>query len=138
MLEFIFFDHGLCQRFVAYLADQGLAAVVRDDHFGWVVGVDEAALDEMRILSIEAEYEALEHEQMHLTERSEGGLEKFAAGFGVGLPSGEQIMVDIPPALAKRLIAQFSLDEIHEMFSRVAAQALQPDHRPVCQRDEPS
>lgn len=135
MLEFIFFDHDLCQRFVAYLAKEGIESKVRDDHFGWVVGLDETLLDDMRILAIEAEYEALEHEQMHLTEEGEGGLEKFAAGFGVALPSGETILVDIPPNLATRLIAQFTLDEIHEMFSRVAAQALQPDHRPVCQRD---
>ncbi len=135
MLEFIFFDKTLCDRFVDSMRRKDLHTEVRDDHFGWVVGLDENGMSDILILQVESEYEALQDEQMHLTEQAEGGLEKHAAGFEVALPGGDTTMVSIPPALAARLVAQFSFGEIHELFARVAAAALNPDNRPICQRE---
>ncbi len=134
MLEFIFFDTELRDRFIAEIGRRGLGHEMRDDHFGWVVGVEEGDLSEALVLEIEALYEELQDEQMERTEQADGGLERHAAGFAVTLPDGRNTVVSIPPALAARLMAQFSLEEIHEMFSRVAAAAIHPDERPICQR----
>ncbi len=135
MLEFIFFDSGLRDRFVAARQAQGLVAVARDDHFALVVSLDETDLSDVLILEIESEYEALQDEQMQLTEQAEGGLGKHVVGFEVALPAGGSTMVSIPPALAARLVAHFDFDEIHDLFNRVAAAALNPDDRPICQRE---
>ncbi|MDA8225955.1 MAG: hypothetical protein M0T86_08555 [Betaproteobacteria bacterium] len=136
MLEFIFFDTELRDRFIAAMDERQLRHEMRDDHFGWVVGVEECELAEGLVLEIEALYEALQEEQMRRTETAEGGLEKHAAGIAVELPDGASTMVSIPPELASRLLAHFSFEEIHQMFSRVAAAALHPDDRPICQREQ--
>jgi hypothetical protein len=135
MLDFIFFDVGLRDRFVASLQEKSITTHVQDDHFGWTVHFDEMNLSDEAVHDIETEYEALEMEQMHLIEQEEGGVEKHAAGFEVRLPEGGSVMVSIPPALAARLVQEFTFDEIQEMFSSVAAAAIHPDHRPLCQRE---
>ena len=136
MLEFIFFDTELRDRFVVAIKQYGLSYEVRDDHFGWVVGVDESVLDDTLILDIEVLYDTLQDEQMHKIEQSEGGLQKHVAGFSVKLPDGNHTTVAIPPDLAARLMEHFSFDDIHHLFSRVAAAAINPDHRPICQRED--
>ncbi len=136
MLEFIFFETELRDRFVDAMQQRALRCEVRDDHFGWVVGVDESMLSEALILEIEALYEALQDEQMHRIEQAEGGLQKHVAGFSVELPDGSHTTVAMPPDLAARLLEHFTLDDIHQMFSRVAAAALNPDSRPICQRED--
>ena len=135
MLDFIFFDEGLRDRFVASLQGKSIATHMKDDHFGWTVHFDEVSLTDEVVHEIEAEYEALEIEQMHLIEQEEGGLEKHVAGFEVHLPDGNTVMVSINPGLAARLIQEFTFDEIHDMFSSVAAAAINPDRRPLCQRE---
>lgn len=63
-------------------------------------------------------------------------LQKHVGGFGVKLPDGSQTTIAIPPDLAARLMEHFSFDDIHQLFSRVAAVAINPDHRPICQRED--
>ncbi len=108
---------------------------MRDDHFGWVVGIDETGLSDVVMLELEDVYETFQDEERVRIESSEGGLEKHVAGFGVTLPDGGHTTVAIAPALAARLIQHFSLDEIHQIFSRVAEAVIAPDDRPICQRE---
>jgi hypothetical protein len=132
MLDFIFFEASFRDRFVGYLTSLHLASEVREDHFGWVVAVPEAQLTDELMHELEATYEALQDEQMQVTEQSEGGLEKHVAGFRVDLPDGQTTTVAVPPELANRLMTHFSLEEIHTLFATVARSALQPYNGPIC------
>lgn len=131
-LEFIFFETVLRDRFIDYLTSLNLNSEQRDDHFGWVIAVPEAQLDDTLMVQLEAEYEILQDEQMRMVEASEGGLEKHVVGFCVDLPDGNTTTVSIPPDLAGRLMANFTIEEIHTMFAAVAKSALQPYNGPVC------
>jgi hypothetical protein len=131
-LEFIFFEAVLRDRFVDYLSGLSLISEQRDDHFGWVVAVPELQLTQELMDLLEAAYDKLQEEQMQLVEAEEGGLEKHVAGFCVDLPDGGTTTVGIPPDLAGRLMANFTVEEIHTMFAAVAKSALQPYNGPVC------
>ncbi|MFA5169997.1 MAG: hypothetical protein WC426_00390 [Sulfuriferula sp.] len=131
-LEFIFFEAVLRDRFVDYLMGLNLKSEHRDDHFGWIVAVPEDQLDDALMSKLEAYYEVLQDEQMKMVEAAEGGLEKHVAGFCVDLPDGNTTTVSIPPELANRLLANFSIEEVHTMFAAVAKSALQPYNGPVC------
>lgn len=135
MLEFIFFDRAISDHFVAEMNRRGMKNELRDDHFGWVVSVDEEGLSDVLVLELEDIYEEFQEQERHRVESSEGGLEKHVAGFGVTLPDGSHTTVALAPDLASRLLAHFSLDEIHHMFSSVATAVIAPDDRPLCQRE---
>lgn len=135
MLEFIFFDRTMSDRFVAEMDRRGMKNEMRDDHFGWVVSVDETGLSDVLVLELEDIYEEFQEQERHRVEAIEGGLEKHVAGFGVTLPDGGHTTVAIAPELASRLLAHFSLDEIHHIFSCVAEAVIDPDDRPICQRE---
>lgn len=132
MLDFIFFDAGIRDRYVAYLKSLQLASTVRDDHFGWVVEVPEKQLTDALMHELEATYDALQDEQMRLTEEETGGLEKHVAGFRVTLPDGRTTTVAVSPDIANRLMAHFSLEEIDALFASVASSALHPNNDPIC------
>jgi hypothetical protein len=125
MLEYIFFDAGLRDEFVAYAHGLGLACELRDDNMGLVVAIDEEALNDDLEDQLEAHYEQLEERQAELLTQEEGGLKQLA-GFRVNLPDGQSCQVPLPPEMANRLMASFSLDEIQALLDTVARSVLDP------------
>lgn len=125
MLEYIFFDAGLREQFVAYAQSRGLTCELRDDALGLVVALDEDALDDDLEDSLENRYEQLQDEQAKLLMQEEGGLQQLA-GFRVNLPDGQSCQVPLPPELANRLMASFSLAEIQTLLDTVARSVLDP------------
>ncbi len=125
MLEYIFFDAGLRDEFVAHVRDLGLACELRDDNMGLVVAVDEEALNDDLEDQLEERYEQLEERQAELLTQEEGGLKQLA-GFRVNLPDGQSCQVPLPPELANRLMAGFSLEEIQTLLDTVARSVLDP------------
>ena len=131
MMEYIFFDAGLRDRFVGHARSLGVACDLRDDHMGWIVAVPEDLADDLAE-SLEAHYDELEEEQSGLMSQSEGGLRRLA-GFQLVLPDGQTCMVPLQPDVANRLLACFSLEEIQVLFDTVARSALNPKDRPLCE-----
>lgn len=132
MMEYMFFDAALRDKFVAQLRELGIACTLRDDNLGLIVGVPED-LPEATEDSIEACYEALQEEQARVVDQSAGGLKKHLAGFRVELPEGQSCMVALQPDIANRLLNCFSLEEIQTLFATVAKSALRPQDGPLCQ-----
>ena len=125
MLEYIFFDAGLRDEFVAYTRNLGLTCELRDDNMGLVVAVDEETLNDDLEDQLETRYEQLEKRQAELLAQEEGGLKQLA-GFRVNLPDGQSCQVPLPPEMANRLMASFSLEEIQTLLDTVARSALDP------------
>lgn len=125
MLEYIFFDAGLRDSFVAHAGSLGLECELRDDALGLVVALDEEALNDELEDSLEERYEQLQDEQAGLLAQEDGGLQQLA-GFRVNLPDGQSCQVPLPPELANRLMASFSLDEIQTLLDTVARSVLDP------------
>jgi hypothetical protein len=132
MMEYMFFDAALRDKFVEHIRELGVACTLKGDSLGLVVGVPED-LPETAEASIETCYEALQEEQASLVDQSEGGLKKHLAGFRLELPDGQSSTVALPPDIANRLLDCFSLEEIQALFATVAKCTLNPQNTPLCQ-----
>lgn len=130
MMEFIFFDESLRNRFVEQAKAMEVICELRDDTMGMVVAVADD-LDSDLLTTLEGHYESLQDEQSGLLAQSEGGF-KSLAGFSVVLPDGQRNMVPLQPEMANRLLACFSMDEIQLLFSTVARSVLEPQNEHLC------
>lgn len=129
MIEYIFFDAALRDKFVAHAEQQGVSCLVSDDPMGFVVAVPED-LPEATADALEAHYEALEAEQETLSQE-QGDLHRLA-GFGFSLPNGEARLLPVEPALANRLLAHFSMEEIRQLLEDTALCTLNPNQAHLC------
>lgn len=130
MMEYIFFDENLRDRFVAYAKGLSVACKLQDDNMGMVVRVADDLNDELMAV-LEAHYEELENEQSQLMAQIDGGLRSLA-GFSLVLPDGAITTVPLQPDVANRLLANFSIDEIQALFSTIARCALEPKEKHLC------
>jgi hypothetical protein len=131
MMEYIFFNANLRDRFVEHAKDLGVACDSRDDNMGLVVAVPEDLADDL-VDNLEARYDELQEEQSDLMSQSEGGLKKLA-GFKLVLPDGRTCMVPLQPDMANRLLSCFSFEEIQVLFDTVARSALDPKDSHLCE-----
>ncbi|HXU92647.1 MAG TPA: hypothetical protein VFP33_03225 [Gallionella sp.] len=130
MIEYIFFDTDLRDRFVEYAASQGVSCTLQDDPMGMVVAVPEDTADDIEE-ALERCYGELEEEQSELVLEEEGGLSRLA-GFRYNLPDGQSRRAPLQSDIANRLMAAFSLEEIRALFETVARSALEPKEEHLC------
>jgi hypothetical protein len=131
MMEYMFFDADLRDKFVQHVRELGVPCTLQGDSMGMVVAVPED-LPEAIEESLETFYETLQQEQSDLVDQSEGGLKKHLAGFRLELPDGQTSTVALQPDIANRLLDCFSLEEIQALFATVAKCALNPQNTPLC------
>ncbi|MDR3369834.1 hypothetical protein [Rhodoferax sp.] len=132
--EYIFFDASLADALASFAAGLGVSAQVRADALGgWVVQVPEdmpAGAED----AIETEYDRLMLRQRDVLDAADGADANDVLGVQVTLPGGESCLVRVPPHLGRRLVDQFSFEEIHQLVTLIAAQALQPADGPLCRK----
>ncbi|MDO8990384.1 MAG: hypothetical protein Q7U91_12215 [Sideroxyarcus sp.] len=130
MIEYIFFDAALRDKFVAFAEQRGVPCTATDDSMGLEVAIPEDLPDEL-IDELEACYDSLQDEQAELS-KDEGELKRLA-GFRFNLPDGQSRMLPLQTEMASRLLASFSLEEIQGLFDAVAACTLNPGDERLCQ-----
>jgi hypothetical protein len=132
--EYMFFDEGLRDRFVAFAAARGIAGTVRQDEIaGFVVTLPDE-MDDALEEAVEAEYKTIMDEQMLLAESDEELVSHHAAGTTVTLTDGTTRTVRIPPPIARRLFEHFTSDEIHEIATAIAHSVENPIDGPICRK----
>jgi hypothetical protein len=129
MIEYIFFDATLRDKFVAYAEQHGAPCTATEDNLGLVVAIPEDIPENMAD-KIEEYYDALEDEQANLS-KSEGDLKRLA-GFRFNLPNGESRMLPLQTEMANRLMVHFTLEEIQNLFNAVADCALNQNEEHLC------
>jgi hypothetical protein len=129
MIEYIFFDTALRDKFVAFAEQRGVPCTLSDDSMGLEVAIPEELPDEL-IDELEACYDALQDEQADQS-REEGDLNRLA-GFRFNLPDGQSRMLPLQTEMANRLLANFSLEEIQGLFDAVADCTLNPGNEHLC------
>lgn len=129
MIEYIFFDAALRDKFLKYAQEHDVPCSAVDDNMGMVVEVSEDIAEDMSD-KLEEFYEALEDEQASLS-RAEGDLNRLA-GFGFKLPNGEARMLPLEPDMANRLMLHFTLEEIQGLLNSVAQFTLEPPNDHLC------
>ena len=132
--EYIFFDEGLRDRFVAFASGHGITSTIRKDEIaGFVVTLPGEFADELQD-ALEAEYESIMDEQMLLAESDEELVSHHAVGTTVTLTDGTTRTVRIPPPIARRLLEHFTSGEIHEIVTAIAQSVENPIDGPICRK----
>ncbi|MBI5006013.1 MAG: hypothetical protein HZB95_02695 [Nitrosomonadales bacterium] len=129
MIEYIFFDAALRDKFVSYARQHDVPCNAVEDNLGLVVEVSEDIPEEISD-KLEEYYEALEDEQTSLS-KAEGDLKRLA-GFRFNLPNGESRMLPLQTEVANRLLVHFTLAEIQALFENVARCTLDPNDEQLC------
>jgi len=129
MIEYIFFDATLRDKFVEYAEQRGVPCIASDDSMGLVVAIAEDIPEDISD-DIEDYYETLEDEQEEISQ-SNGDLNRLA-GFNFSLPDGQQRMLPLPSDMANRLLATFSLEEIQGLLNATAERTLNPNAEHLC------
>lgn len=124
MIEYIFFDAALRDKFLAFAEQRDVACTATNDSMGLVVAIPEDISEEVAD-EIEEYYEVLEDEQEDLS-KAKGDLNRLA-GFNFTLPDGQQRMLPLPSEMANRLLEHFSMEEIQGLLNDVAERTLNPN-----------
>lgn len=129
MIEYIFFDAALRDKFIEYAEQQRVPCTASNDPLGLVVSIPENLSDEL-MDELEERYDTLQNEQSDLIAQTEG-LQRLA-GFRFNLPDGQTRMLTVETDMANRLLANFSLSEIQTLFDRVARSTVNPNDDHLC------
>lgn len=129
MIEYIFFEAALRDKFVAFAEQHGVPCTASDDSMGLLVAIPEDIPEELSD-EIEEYYESLEDEQETLS-KAKGDLNRLA-GFNFSLPDGQQRMLPLPSDMANRLLEHFSMEEIQGLLSATAECTLNPNSEHLC------
>lgn len=130
MLEYVFFDEGLRDKFVAFVSAKGIECHCSDDK-GLIAAVPEDLDDDVSD-AIEDYYDLLLKENEDLLEGTEDALEKHAAGVQVQLQDGSSLMIRIDPDTLGRLLKELSLVELRDFVQGIAEQVEKGEDRPLC------
>lgn len=132
--EYIIFDKRLCDRFVPFVAERGIAADVKADAMeGFVVALPDT-LDETLEATIDTEYDAIMDEQRELTESADDDRARTLMAVTITLPDGAPCVVPIGARLGRRLYNHFTIEEVQDLVAEIAAAVTNPVARPLCRR----
>jgi hypothetical protein len=120
MLDYLFFDESLAQRFASSVRELGGSASVEATVDGSVqVRVPQASLTDETIEQAGEIYDEMFFiEQAELVE--EGGSHADACGVQLQLSTGEFTNVMMVPEQMNRLLSVFSPKEVQDLFAKIA------------------
>lgn len=133
MFEYMFFDEELRQRFVTYAQARGVECTLPSDEMGLLAATPED-MEETVYNELDTYYDELMEEQAERVDATDGEATHQAAGVRVTLADGRPCMIKLEPALANRLLAAFTLEEMQELVNAIALSVENPDDGPVCKR----
>lgn len=130
MLEYVFFDEGIRDKFARELEQKGVEVVLNDEA-GCIAEVSED-LEEKLADEVDHLYEVLLQETAALMEESDDALEKNVMGVQVALEDGSSCTIRLDPDLVARVLNCISMEELRDMAQTIAEGVQNPDDRPLC------
>jgi hypothetical protein len=130
MLEYVFFDESIRQKFADELGQKGVE-VKFNDEAGFIAEVPED-LDDALDDQVDHLYEKLLQETAELMEQTEDALEKNVMGVQVALQDGSPCTIRLDPDLVARALNCISMEELRDMAQTIAEGVENPDNRPLC------
>lgn len=127
MLEYVFFDESIRDKFIEQLQQKGVTVSSDELIVEVPEDLDEALADEVDNL-----YEMLLQETAELMEEGEDALEKNVMGVHVALEDGTPCTIRLDPELIARLLNCISMEELRDMAQTIAEGVQNPDNRPLC------
>ncbi len=137
MLEYVFFDAGLLQRFVDRAAGHGVTCSVKADPVeGSVASIPEDLPDDV-LDDMDDCYESLQAEQAGLAADREGWVTKRLAGIQVTLADGTLRTVRLDADTANLLLGAFTPAEAQQLVQAIVRSLEDPATGPLCRMSVP-
>ncbi|MDO8892452.1 MAG: hypothetical protein Q8K43_08350 [Sulfurimicrobium sp.] len=133
MFEYMFFDEELRQRFASYAGALGIECTFPADSMGLLAATPED-INEAVSDKLDTYYDELMAEQADRVDASDYEATHQAAGVRVTLSDGRPCMIKLEPALANRLLAAFTLEEMQLLVNTIALSVENPENGPLCKR----
>ena len=136
MLDYIFFDPSLSNKFKDHLTKVGIEFDCEEDKgFGSVQGeivsiaenTDEELLTELQDL-----YDQLQDELEVLLEQTDDALIMNAAGMQVTLKDGSMCTLRVSPDVVTRILTVLEFDELQAFVENIAKSVEEPDSGHFC------
>lgn len=131
MLEYVFFDESIRNKFADFLREKGVDFRLTDEDGACIAEVPEDLDDEIGD-AIDNCYEILLQETAELIEGTDDALEKNVAGIQVALADGSSCTIRMDPNLLARVLNCISMEELRDMAQTIAEGVENPDNRPLC------
>jgi len=131
MLEYVFFDVTIRQKFADFLAEKGVDCRLNDEDGGCIAEVPDDLGRELDD-AIDHYYEMLLQETAELIESTDDALEKNVMGVQVALSNGTPCTIRLDPDLVARVLNCISMEELRDMAQTIAEGVENPDNRPLC------
>ena len=131
MLEYVFFEESIRDKFVDFLTRQQVEHQLNSNDELLQVDVTEGLDDELGD-AIDECYEELLQETAELLEQGEDALQTNVAGVQVQLADGEICTVRLNPELVGRILGCISMEELRDMVQDVAHWVELKDNSPLC------
>lgn len=127
MLEYVFFDETIRDKFVSQLQQKGVDVGYDELIVEVPEDLDDALADEVDNI-----YEILLQETADMMEGTEDALEKNVMGVQVALEDGTPCTIRLDPDLVARVLNCISMEELRDMAQVIAEGVQNPDNRPLC------
>ena len=135
MLEYLFFNQSVADKFVAFLKTKNLLWELNIDPMleSIVVKTSEDIEDELWD-ELDDFHESLGAEDQKLLEDALEDTEEEtnAAGIYIQLANGEQTVAQINPEIMNRMLGVISMDEFNEFVETIVSSVENPDDSPIC------
>ncbi len=137
MLEYLFFNQAIADKFIAFLKSKELQWSQHDDPMlgSIVIKTSEDIADDL--------WDELDdyHEELGLEDQKllEEGLadtetETNAAGIYIQLSGGDQTVAQIDPDVMNRMLEVISMDEFNQFVETIVSSVENPDDSPICKK----
>ncbi len=133
MLDYIFFTQSVCDKLCRFLAERGIDHDISSDNGVITVSHTDDLSDDL-LEQIESYYDELFDEESAIINDplAMDAAEKDLVGVGTELADGRLIQIRLPADITRRLLNQFTTEEVRKLVNDIAAQVENPIDGPLC------
>ena len=139
MLEYLFFNQEIAEKFIAFLNEKGLAWEQHNDPMldSIVIKTSEDIEDELWD-ELDDYHDKLGPEDQKLLEEAlvDDETETNAAGIYIQLNNGNQTVAQIDPDVMNRMLGVISMEEFNDFVEVIVSSVEKPDDSPICKKIE--
>ncbi len=137
MLEYLFFNQVIADKFIAFLKSKELQWSQYDDPMlgSIVIKTPEDIADDLWD-ELDDYHEELGLEDQKLLEEdlADTETETNAAGIYIQLSGGDQTVAQIDPDIMNRMLEVISMDEFNQFVETIVSSVENPDDSPICKK----
>jgi hypothetical protein len=137
MLEYLFFNQAVADKFVVFLKQKKLSYEQHiDPMLETIVIKTPEELDDKLWDKLDEYHEKLGEEDQTLLEQAlvDDATETNAAGIYIQLAGGRQTVAQVDPDIMNRMLEVVSMDEFNQFVETIVSSVENPDDTPICKK----